>query len=142
MLPAFHGEQVARLAEVMAEVAAAEVERWPRGEAVALHPRLQALTLEVILRTVFGLEEGARLDRLREHLTDVLAVGRQPREPAPARCSATSAPARPGAASCARSAQVDAELFALIEERRRDGRRSATTSSRCCSPRATRTARR
>ena len=62
----------------MAEVAAAEVERWPRDEPVALHPRLQALTLEVILRTVFGLEEGARLDRLRGHLTDVLAVGASP----------------------------------------------------------------
>ena len=78
MLPAFHGEQVARLAEVMAEVAAAEVERWPRDEPVALHPRLQALTLEVILRTVFGLEAGGRLDRLREHMTEVLAVGTSP----------------------------------------------------------------
>ena len=78
MLPAFHGEQVARLAEVMAEVAAAEVERWPRDEPVALHPRLQALTLEVILRTVFGLEAGARLERLRQHMTEVLAVGASP----------------------------------------------------------------
>ena len=91
MLPAFHGEQVARLAQVMAEVAAAEVERWPRDEPVALHPRLQALTLEVILRAVFGLEEGARLERLREHLTDVLAVGASPVSMLP------RAPARPRA---------------------------------------------
>src|SRR3954470_21759787 len=45
MLPAFHGERMARLEGLVAEVAEREVERWPRGEATALHPRLQALTL-------------------------------------------------------------------------------------------------
>src|SRR5919197_4350714 len=65
MLPAFHGEQIARLTGVMAQVAGEEVDRWPREEPFAVHPRLQALTLEIILRTVFGLEEGPRLDRLR-----------------------------------------------------------------------------
>src|SRR5215212_5633606 len=56
MLPAFHGERMQRLAGSMAEMAEHEVARWPRSEPVALHPRLQALTLEIILRTVFGLD--------------------------------------------------------------------------------------
>ena len=121
MLPAFHGEQVAAADRVMTEVAAAEVERWPRGEPVALHPRLQALTLEVILRTVFGLEEGARLDRLREHMSALLAIGASPRQPAPAAAARPRAPLGRGGASCAPRARADAELFALIDERRRDG---------------------
>jgi cytochrome P450 len=120
MLPAFHGEQVARLAEVMAEVAATEVERWPRGEPVALHPRLQALTLEVILRTVFGLEEGARLDRLRGHMTDVLAVGSNPVSLLPP-LQRDLGPRSAWGRFLRTRTQVDAELFALIEERRRDG---------------------
>jgi cytochrome P450 len=120
MLPAFHGEQVARLAEVMGEVAATEVERWPRGEPVALHPRLQALTLEVILRTVFGLEEGARLDRLRGHMTDVLAVGSNPVSLLPP-LQRDLGPRSGWGRFLRTRAQVDAELFALIEERRRDG---------------------
>ena len=46
----------------MTEVAAARSSAGRATSRVALHPRLQALTLEVILRTVFGLEAGARLD--------------------------------------------------------------------------------
>ena len=56
ILGAFHGERMARLKGLMEEVARSEVDRWPRGERVTLHPRLQELTLEVILRAVFGLE--------------------------------------------------------------------------------------
>jgi cytochrome P450 len=119
MLPAFHGEQVGRLTELMAQVAAAEVERWPRDEPVALHPRLQALTLEVILRTVFGLDEGARLERLREGLTDVLAIGVSPVSLLPPlqRDLGRFSPWRRFVRT---RAAVDAELFALIDERRAD----------------------
>jgi cytochrome P450 len=119
MLPAFHGEQVARLAEVMAEVAAAQVERWPHNEPVALHPRLQALTLEVILRTVFGLDEGTRLERLRGHMTDVLAVGTSPVSLLPP-LQHDLGPVTPWGRFLRTRAAVDAELFALIDERRRD----------------------
>jgi cytochrome P450 len=119
MLPAFHGEQVGRLTELMAEVAAAEVERWPRDEPVALHPRLQALTLEVILRTVFGLDEGARLERLREGLTDVLAIGVSPVSLLPM-LQRDLGRLSPWRRFVRTRAAVDAELFALIDERRAD----------------------
>jgi cytochrome P450 len=119
MLPAFHGEQVARLTQVMAEVAAAEVERWPRDEPVALHPRLQALTLEVILRTVFGLDEGARLERLRANLTDVLAIGVSPVSLLPP-LQRDLGRLSPWRRFVRTRAAVDAELFALIDERRAD----------------------
>ena len=69
MLPAFHGEKMQRLSGLMQEVTEDEVARWPRDEPVALHPRLQSLTLEVILRAVFGLDAGERLDALRDRLT-------------------------------------------------------------------------
>jgi len=78
MLPAFHGEKMQRLSGLMREVTVREVERWPRGEPVALHPRLQALTLEIILRAVFGLDSGERLDAMRERLTGILQFGASP----------------------------------------------------------------
>jgi cytochrome P450 len=117
MLPAFHGEQVERLAAVMAQVAGAEIDRWPRDEPVALHPRLQALTLEVILRTVFGLEEGERLALLREQLPRVLAVGASPVSMLPP-IQRDLGPLTPWGRFVRLRDEVDAELFALIEERR------------------------
>jgi cytochrome P450 len=119
MLPAFHGEQVARLTQVMADVAVAEVEGWPREEPVALHPRLQALTLEVILRAVFGLDEGERLALLRDRLTRVLAIGASPISLLPPlqRDFGTLSPWR---RFLRLRDEIDAELFALIEERRTD----------------------
>ena len=84
MLPAFHGERMRALAGLMTELAEQEVESWPVGEPVALHPRLQRLTLEIILRAVFGLDRGPRLDRLRDLLTAVLEFGESPLSVMPA----------------------------------------------------------
>ncbi len=78
LLPAFHGERMQRLTGVMTKLAEREVRSWPRGEPTALHPRLQRVTLEIILRAVFGLEEGPTLDRLRDGLTGVLAFSESP----------------------------------------------------------------
>ena len=68
LLPPFHGEAVRRYAEVMAEATAREVDSWPVGEEISLRPRMQAITLEVILRAVFGVREGARMDLFRERI--------------------------------------------------------------------------
>ena len=56
MLPPFHGERMRAQRALVAELAAREVDAWPAGEVVATHPRMQALTLDVIMRVVFGAE--------------------------------------------------------------------------------------
>jgi cytochrome P450 family 135 len=73
MLPPFHGERMRALEPVVAGIVEAEIDSWPLGEELPLHPRMQAVTLEVILRVVFGVSEGARLERLRELLRGLLA---------------------------------------------------------------------
>ena len=70
MLPRFHGERMREDAEVMTELAHREVRAWPVGEPFQLWPRMQALTQEVVMRAVFGDDEG-RLDRLRALLTNL-----------------------------------------------------------------------
>jgi cytochrome P450 family 135 len=54
MLPAFHGDRLAGWREVMAREARAEVESWSPGTPLVALPRMRALTLRVIVRTVFG----------------------------------------------------------------------------------------
>jgi cytochrome P450 len=72
MLPPLHGERLARHAEAMREIAEREVAGWPAGEPIALAPRMQDVTLEVIVRTVFGLEGGERQRELRRRLRAAL----------------------------------------------------------------------
>jgi cytochrome P450 len=79
LLPPFHGARMQRYGELMAAVAAAEIRSWPRGEVYRLRPRMQALTLEMILRAVFGLSEGERIERLRCELRRLLDVVSNPR---------------------------------------------------------------
>jgi cytochrome P450 len=73
MLPSFHGERVLRYGDLMREVAEQQIERWPVGEPVALWPGMQAITLDIIIRAVFGVEEADRLERLRTALREMLA---------------------------------------------------------------------
>ena len=68
LLPPFHGESVRRYVEVMAEATAREVATWPVGEEIELRPRMQAITLEVILRAVFGVRDDERMDLFRERI--------------------------------------------------------------------------
>jgi cytochrome P450 len=72
MLPPFHGERMRSYEETMTEIVEAEIDSWPLGEEFPIHARMQAVTLEVILRVVFGVSTGPRLDRLREMLSTVL----------------------------------------------------------------------
>ena len=117
LLPAFHGERMQRMTEVMVRMTDAEIDAWPTGEPLIMHPRLQRLTLEIILRSVFGLGAGPRLDRLRALLSEVLSSAESPLSVVPALQRAlrwTPTQRRFGAAH----RRVDAELFELIAERR------------------------
>jgi cytochrome P450 len=72
MLPPFHGERMRAYEATVREVVERDLESWPRGEAFAVHPRMQAVTLEVIVRAVFGVTDAGRGDRLRELLRALL----------------------------------------------------------------------
>jgi len=78
LLPPFHGDRMRRYESLMVGVAEREVATWPAGDALSLMPRMQALTMEIILRAVFGLREGERLERMRRALTGMLAFATRP----------------------------------------------------------------
>jgi cytochrome P450 len=80
MLPSFHGQAVQADAEMMAAVARAEIARWPVGEPFALWPRMQDITLDVVMRAVFGpASEEPRLQPLRASLRALTTWMNEPR---------------------------------------------------------------
>jgi cytochrome P450 len=56
LLPPFHGEAIAQYTGMIAEAAEREIDRWPVGETMALAPRMQTITLDVIMAGIFGVE--------------------------------------------------------------------------------------
>ena len=56
LLPPFHGEAVERYVEMITDAAEREIDRWPIGEPFALAPRMQAITLDVIMAGIFGID--------------------------------------------------------------------------------------
>jgi cytochrome P450 len=75
LLPPFHGERMLAYGDVIRDVTLAELARWPRDRAFPIHPAMQEITLEVIMRAVFGMASGERHDRLRSALQQLLEEG-------------------------------------------------------------------
>jgi cytochrome P450 len=68
LLPPFHGEAIRRYEEMISAAAEREIARWPVGKALALAPRMQRITLDVIMGGIFGIEGRPRPGTLEHAL--------------------------------------------------------------------------
>jgi cytochrome P450 family 135 len=75
VLPPFHGERLQAYADDMAAITSASLRGWPRGTPFALEPHLRAITLAIIVRVVFGIEDSARAARLQELIPQLVPDG-------------------------------------------------------------------
>lgn len=74
LVPPFHGRRLAAYERIIEEEALAEFARWPQGRSFATLPSTMRITLNIILRAVFG-AEGAEFDRLRTLLPRLVTLG-------------------------------------------------------------------
>jgi cytochrome P450 len=86
VLPAFHNKAIEQHARLVTRVVRDEVASWPLHTPVALYPRLRAMTLKLILLTIFGSLRSItddRLDTLQDYLLRMLSVTASPAFPVP-----------------------------------------------------------
>ena len=79
LLPSFHGRRMADYAAMMDDVAHEQIARWPTGEPFELWPRMQAISLEVVMRSVFAGIDERRGALLRERLVSMTNWINRPR---------------------------------------------------------------
>ena len=127
MLPPFHGDRMRAYEPIVREAAEREVERWPRNEPLPVHPGMQVITLEVILRAVFGVADAGRRERLRSGLSELLASTSSAGLQFAVLLSRRFGGPDPLARLQTLSAGIDEILLAEIAERRAD---EAATASR------------
>ena len=75
MLPPFHGARMRNYEAIMREITLDEIATWRRQRTMAALPAMQRITLEVILRAVFGFDDTAERDRMRSLLQAMLRLG-------------------------------------------------------------------
>ena len=71
LLPSFHGDRMRAYEQTMREAADRSIDTWPRGEPFALLPQMQAITLDVIMRAVFGVDDDALKRNIRAMIDPV-----------------------------------------------------------------------
>ncbi|HEY5319090.1 MAG TPA: cytochrome P450 [Solirubrobacteraceae bacterium] len=122
MLPPFHGQRMRRYEQAMIDATDREIDAWPAGEPFAVMPSMQALTLEVVMRAVFGFDAGAAEDELRLRLRAMIEpITRRRRSMILFALTQGRVRADRGPGGfVARRRAVDEILFAEIARRRRD----------------------
>ena len=121
MLPPFHGEAIARFAELIEQIANREIDRWRAGQTIRTRTVAQTITLEVIIRAVFGVTDLERIEAFKRLLPGLSGVN-----PLLLLVQKDLGPRSPWGRFLARRDRVDALLYDEIEERRgkpgQDGR--------------------
>jgi cytochrome P450 family 135 len=120
LLPPFHGARMQGYERTMSEIAEREIDGWPTGTPYRLRPRMQAMTLEIILQTVFGVREGERMGELRAALREFLDLTTNPQLLLPLLLVGPNRARRFGPFR-RRIERVDELIYREIAERRRAG---------------------
>jgi cytochrome P450 family 138 len=74
LAPPFHGKSIKQYETIIEEETLREIARWPEGQPFATLPSMMAITLNAILRAVFG-ADGAELDKLRRLIPPWVTLG-------------------------------------------------------------------
>jgi cytochrome P450 family 135 len=118
LLPPFHGRQMLAHVETMRDCTDAEIDSWPVGQPFALLPSMQAVTLNVMLKAVFGYDRGPKQDELRRRVRAMIDPLARPRGMVILSAVIRGSRRRSARAFQSRQRAVDELLYAEIARRR------------------------
>jgi len=81
MSPPFHGERMHVYGRLMRDIAVRSIARWPVGRPFSIHREMQAITLDVIIRAVFGVDQEALFEGFRAQVERFTAQANGPSAP-------------------------------------------------------------
>jgi cytochrome P450 len=121
MLPPFHGEAIARYAEIIEQITTREIDTWQPGETIRTRSVAQTITMEVIIRAVFGITDPDRIAELRRVLPRLASPN-----PFLLLVQKDLGPRSPWGRFVRLRDHVDALLYEEIEQRRADPERDGS----------------
>ena len=130
LLPPFHGERMREYEDVIVEATRRDMAGWPLGTPMRLQQRTRAITLEVILRAVFGVE-AERMEALREAICGPAGAGASAGDGAVLAAQAEPASARRARSGVRSTAWTRSSTRSWPHGARRRTWPSARTSCRC-----------
>ena len=74
LMPPFHGERMKSYGQTMVDVTREVIAQWQVGQTICIRDYTQEISLRIILRTIFGIDTGARYERLKAVLIDYLNI--------------------------------------------------------------------
>jgi cytochrome P450 len=119
--PFFTPEAVGRYRGLAQRISEEEVANWPLNEPFPLLPRMERITLEMIMNTIFGVTEAAGQQKLRERINAIIAWGSNRVNMARLHASQRKGKDPPGSLPKARD-PLDAEVYKVIRDARADPR--------------------
>jgi cytochrome P450 family 135 len=119
--PVFNPERLDRYGAMTERIAESEIASWPVGEAFPLLPRMERITLNVIMSAIFGVTDASRQTSLRDRINDMIAWGGSPIRMARLHASQRAGKAPPSSLGAVRD-PLDAKVFEVVEEARQDPR--------------------
>lgn len=78
LLPPFHGERMKSYGQIICQITEKVISDWEVGQTFVARFQTQEISMRVILRAVFGLDEGPRYEQLRQLLTSLLEITGSP----------------------------------------------------------------
>ena len=74
LMPPFHGERMRLYGDMMCEITDRRIDNWPPETPFPIHSSMQEITLDIILRAVFGVYDDVQLSGLRALMIEYLRL--------------------------------------------------------------------